>query len=298
MKRNIVLISTLKPMSSTFTEFIVEHRNSIKSWVILRNAIRSQPFKNLNDIKIVICGNDIGTKEVCEEFNLIHEPDIELDINKRRPIISSIFQHGYKHATDNDFVVYINGDIVLCENFLHALSKIDEDNPLLFNSPFFMTSRRYDWTSFTNIDFNDPTALNDVLSKCTLSEPSAVDIFIHNKKMYPNIPPFALGMYRFDSWLTGTAVKNTTATFDLTKVITIIHHMGKYYTAKNDVFKVIERDRYLQKMDMSELRQARINNELFAANKPEGACEVDSCNIVVSTNGDNKFVYTIKNVNH
>ena len=40
---------------------------AIKSWILLENIEK----------KIIIMGNDEGTKEICEKYNLIHEPNIK-----------------------------------------------------------------------------------------------------------------------------------------------------------------------------------------------------------------------------
>ena len=55
---------------------------AIKSWTLLKGI----------EIKIVIIGNDEGTEELCNKYNLIHEPKVKSFVNM--PYLKSMFELG------------------------------------------------------------------------------------------------------------------------------------------------------------------------------------------------------------
>lgn len=236
--RNVVLISTLKPMSITNPQFILEHTNAIKSWKQL----------DASRVKIVIVGDDEGTAEMCHFHGLINEmPEKLFGI----PTISSILKQGYKHATDDDFVVYINGDMILDQNFLSFLDSLERDHfPNLFDENFLFSSRRWNWFDFTPIDFeNDKEWYERIKPKLTVDHPRSIDIFIHKKNAYKDIPDFVLGRFFFDTYFIEYACLNFPVVVECTGEFTFIHQFGVYHHQK----KIMKRDEWIHKVPTEEL---------------------------------------------
>lgn len=218
VKRNFVIVSTFKPMRPDFQQFVLEHTNAIKSW------------KQLGErVKIIIVGDDDGTKEMCEQYNLQHElPQQKLF---GRPTVSSIICKGYEYATDDDYVAYINGDIILPPNTLEILDNIEKLNPTLFADNFLLTCSRVNWFDFKPIDFTNPSWEEDIHNNSHLEVdlPIAIDIFIHKRYALKDMPPFVLGKYCFDNWIMQYTITNFPNTIDCTGVLNILHQFGKYH---------------------------------------------------------------------
>lgn len=222
MKKSIVFITTLKPMRSDFQQFVVEHTNAIKSWQKL----------NCNK-KIVVAGNDDGTAEFCAQYNCIHEiPEYKYGL----PVLNSIVKCGYKHCDDNDFAIYINADIVIDNKFITFLELVEEKFPNLFDQEFYITSGRLDVEDFSIINFDDIDWMDKLLSKSVPSEFSAIDVMIHRKNMYANMPDYIIGRCSFDTWMNDYGCK-TPVSINASGAFPMIHQFGKYYNTSG----VIER---------------------------------------------------------
>ena len=59
----IVIFTTCKPFEG---DDAWRQEQAIKSWTLLEGMEK----------KIIVVGNDKGTKEICDKYNLIHEPQV------------------------------------------------------------------------------------------------------------------------------------------------------------------------------------------------------------------------------
>ena len=85
----------------------VIQRNALKSWKLLHP-----------DIEVIVFGDDLGAAEVCEEYGLRHEPEVER-YNSKFPFANAMFTRAQQIAR-HDYICYSNCDIVLFGDFLKA----------------------------------------------------------------------------------------------------------------------------------------------------------------------------------
>lgn len=144
----LILVTTFKPFTDPFVSMIQE--NAIKSWKML-NGVR----------KIVVCGNDIGFEDICNKYNLIHEPYVK-NVNNI-PTIKGLFQIGNKHRNNNEYICYTNGDVIYTEEWIANVENfkynyyITEDKFKYYNNyeKFLLLGRRFDWIKPQYVSFNN-----------------------------------------------------------------------------------------------------------------------------------------------
>lgn len=211
---SVVIISTFKPL---IPEFIVEHTNSLQSW----KRLRCKP-------KIVIIGDDQGVAELCANARVIHHPYVKKN-NYGTPMINSIFEEGWKYVKDDDICVFVNGDIILTDSLCDTLDAFVNNFPDYAKRTYFMTAVRNNWYNFTALDFND-AGLKSIPEKNLKRErPDGIDLFIHRKGTYLNIPDSGIAKFAYDTWLLLYAIDQFELCIDITETCQIIHHMGKWY---------------------------------------------------------------------
>ena len=93
----LIIFTTCKPF---INDDSWQQEQAIKSWTLLANIEK----------KIIILGNDEGTQEICEKYNLIHEPDIKtLD---GVPYLYEMFLTANKYADEDDVMLWTNSDMI------------------------------------------------------------------------------------------------------------------------------------------------------------------------------------------
>lgn len=233
----LLILSTMKPM---IEPFITEQTNSVLSWT----KLRIKPT-------IIIFGNDKGVPEFCKTHDLINK---EVKTNEKGvPYISDIFNKGYeymdlmdsllpdetnKNKEYYDYVMYINADILLMDDFCDTIEAFDKTFP--DTKSCLITSIRYNIKNFTLIDFEDEKWKTKVSEnfKGEYEKPDGIDIFLHKKNNYKNMPNFAIARMWYDSYLHCYGVKKFEISVNTTKTTKIYHHFGKWY--QNN--KIVERN--------------------------------------------------------
>ena len=212
--------------------------------VIQKNAIGS--WKNLRpECEIILFDNEEGAEEVAKEFKLVHIKETRKN-KYGTPLINDIFEKAQKIAK-NRILAYVNADIILMNDFLEAVFKINLDK-------FLMVGRRYDIDIKEKIDYNDSGWERKIKEKIgkegVLKGPAAIDYFIFPRHIWREIPPFAVGRTLWDNWLLYKAWISNIPLIDATGTITIVHQNHKFYIPKN------------QKIDVWKGPEAKINQKL------------------------------------
>ena len=137
------------------------------------------------------------------------------------------------------------------------------------------------------LNFNDRYWKNTLETfDCKLDEPTGIDIFVHKKNNYIDLPDFAIARFNFDSYMLNYAIANFDITVNITNTAKIYHHYGKWF--QNNT--VVERDvKYSDKESFEE------NAILF---KKYNTIEINNINMcdyfTINIKGD---TYFIKNLN-
>lgn len=195
--------------------------------IIQRNAIKSW-LKLLPKPEIILFGDDNGIKETAQEFGIKHIPEIEKN-EFNTPLLSSAFNIAQERG-ENNILVYINTDMILMNDFIPAISKI--------NKPMFlMNGRRIDVDVKQEIDFKENQEF-----KGDLHGYSGIDYFIFPKTLPHNLPDFAVGRIGWDNWLVFNMKKKGIPVIDATEKITAIHqnHSFSHSPFANEKRKRVE----------------------------------------------------------
>ena len=185
--------------------------------IIQRNAIQS--WKKINPkCEVILFGNESGVKEVAEEFNLIHVPEIRKN-EYGTPTLDFVFQKANEIATQK-ILCYANADILLTHDIVTAIDEISFKEYLIIG-------QRYDLDITSAIDYSDNNweqNINSLIEKqwdgkfC-----GGMDYFIFPRHCLEDIPPFAVGRGGWDNWIIYYVRKNMIPVIDATGCIRAIH---------------------------------------------------------------------------
>ena len=188
----------------------VIQRNAIQSW------LRLEPRP-----EILVMGNDVGTKEACEEFGLTH---VDVESNEfGTPILKKMMEKAEEIAA-HDNILLVSGDIILLQDLIQSLKPLN-DNLEMFCG---IARKRNNLNINSAVSFN--TNWQDFVQKdLQIGPPTSGDFFLYKRgflSCLPEMPHFAIGRCRCDSWLihhsfkAGIFVDLTEAVKDADLVIT------------------------------------------------------------------------------
>lgn len=209
----ITIFTTAKPF---LNEIDVIQRNAILSWKRLKP-----------ECEIILFGDERGAKEAAEDLGIIHIPEVKKN-EYGTPLINDMFEKAQKIAKSK-ILAYVNADIILMEDFLEAISKIDLEK-------FLIVGRRYDLDIKEGINFQNLNWQKEGV----LHGPAGIDYFIFPNGVFGSIPPFALGRTVWDNWLLYKAWISNVPIIDATEVVKIFHQNHKIHIPeghKNNVWK-------------------------------------------------------------
>lgn len=190
----------------------IHQRNAIQSWLAIRP-----------ECEIILCGNDQGVAEVAKEYKVAHIPDIAVN-EFGTPYINDAFDRAQKLA-NNDFVCYVNADIIFFDDFLVTFDHIP------FNE-YLVVGSRWDVDVDDFVDFNTPYSINSfrnaVLSKACLKHQLGSDYFIFKKHSLGELPAFVIGRPYWDYWMIYNARAKHLPVIDASRSIMDVHQNHRY----------------------------------------------------------------------
>lgn len=186
--------------------------NAIHSWLMLS----PQP-------EIILFGNDEGTASTASQLSIRHVPDVQCN-EYGTPLLNSIFKSAQDIAS-NPLTCYINADIILLSDFMLAIRQIHMPS-------FLLVGQRWDLDLTEVIDFANPIWEKELRARLAekgkLHPPTGIDYLVFPRKMYEEIPAFAIGRTTWDNWLIYRARFLRIPVIDATKVIVAIHQNHGY----------------------------------------------------------------------
>lgn len=208
---NITIFAAPKPFQGNIATI---QTNAIKSW----NELKPKP-------EIILCGNESGITEICQELKLRHLPKIKCN-EYGTPLLNDIFAKVSATAT-NSLLVYFNSDIILTGDFLPVVQQVAAQH-----SRFLILGRRWNLDINESLDFEDSKweeKLSDRLETMgTCSGVGALDYFVFPKPLFSQLPRFAIGRPGWDNWMVGEALKNKIPVINASLVIKPIHQNHDY----------------------------------------------------------------------
>lgn len=187
-------------------------RNAIQSWL----ALDPSP-------QVLLMGDEPGIAEVSREFETVHLPFVERD-DQGTPLVSDMFHKAGEHL-NTEIICYINSDIILLEDFGHALARIR-------HKYFLMVGQRTDIEIEHELDFSLPDwqriVRNDAVSTGVLHEPTGIDYFAYRKGTFTDLPPFAIGRPAWDNYMIHLARASRIPVIDASGQVLAVHQNHGY----------------------------------------------------------------------
>lgn len=215
----VTLFTTCKPFVG---ETAIFQENAIANWC--------EQYSN-----IIVFGNDHGVAKIAKKYDLIHVPDIKVD-EDGLPYLDSMFDAAQQMAT-TPFIAYINSDIILSSDFSCVVSTVIEKA----DSDFLIVSRRKNIPiTFSTLNNESRTLFDDTLQNyATWDRANAIDLFMFNKELYSNLPPFVLGRMTWDNWLLWKARDQGAQVIDVSLDACLYHPIHGYSSSGVDRTKVV-----------------------------------------------------------
>lgn len=192
--------------------------------VIQRNALES--WKRLDaDAQVILFGDEEGTAEMCAELGLRHEPEVER--GSSGPCrVDAMFKRA-EQVSKFDLLCYANCDIVLTEDFLHALQRVQA-----WRREFLMVGRRWDTEITERIDFTAAQWQEKIVER---AKREGIQRFFHNidyfafaRGFYPEIPALVVGRVWWDHWMVWNALARKKAVVDASEAVCAVHQNHEY----------------------------------------------------------------------
>lgn len=262
----LIIFTTCKPF---INDNAWRQEQAIKSWTLLENIEK----------KIIIIGNDKGTKEICEKYNLIHEPNIKtLD---GVPYLYEMFLIANNYAHDDDIMLWTNSDMIYFQDMITTILNFKQQKPDEKN--YLLVGRRIDWHNpkileniskndfFNKINFKNIATINiekqdSLYNECSLHSASGIDYVIHSKTTFLNNldPNLVIAGTRHDMIMLGVGIDKKYFTCDITATCPVIHQNHGYSDKnlnklKENNLKCIGNQRWIYE---SPYKSITINNKI------------------------------------
>lgn len=187
-------------------------QNAIGSWL----QLRPRP-------EVILLGDEEGTAELAAKLGARHLPEVERN-SYGTPLLSSVFARANDAAT-HEMLCYVNADIILLSDFAEMIARFG-------GAPCLVVGKRTDLELSEEIEFSESNWENDLRDKVrragSLHSRTGMDYFLFPRKLWCDLPPFAIGRLMWDNWLIYDARRCGLRVVDATRVVTAIHQNHGY----------------------------------------------------------------------
>lgn len=206
----LTIFAIPKPFTDKHINII--QRNAIQSWLLLRPKA-----------EVILVGDDQGVGQVAREFSLKQLPNVARN-EYGTPLLDSAFELVRKTARNN-FLCYLNADIILLSNFLKILKYLPQKEFLVVGQRWNLGVKNP--INYTNANW-EKALKKQVKSSGKLNPPEGMDYFFLKKQSFKNLPSFAVGRAGWDNWMVYEARKKKMLVIDATPLVTVIHQNHGY----------------------------------------------------------------------
>lgn len=187
-------------------------RNAISSWLELGD-----------DTKVVLFGDDPGVAEASRELGADHVPELSRT-ELGTPRLDGAFVAAERIA-QTPLLCYVNADIVLLDDFLAAAHRLRAGG-----APFLGVGESWDVAIEEQLDFAGSwqDRVRELARTGRRRGAGALDYFLFTRRLYDDLPPFAVGRVGFDNWLVWRAGTTGARVVDLTPSVRAVHQRHDY----------------------------------------------------------------------
>jgi hypothetical protein len=191
--------------------------------MIQRNAIRS--WQQMGDaVEVYLLGDEEAIAEAAKELGVVHLPKLRRN-KEGTPLVSSIFQEA-RQASNAALMAYVNADILLFPELMEIVKSVHQRT-----ENFVLMGQRYDLDVSAPLDFSEDWRSeihNSLGLDARLHPAGGSDYFIFPRKLYADLPDFAIGRAGWDNWMIYHAMKEDWLALDATASLTVIHQNHDY----------------------------------------------------------------------
>jgi hypothetical protein len=187
------------------------------------NALSS--WKRLHpDLEIIVIGDEGGTAEACLALGVEHESSVGRTAFGT-PMVSSIFKLA-RERSRNSLQAYVNADIVLCHDFMDAVTHHIHRQDV----PSMLFGRRTNIDIVGRMPFETgwEEKVRALGTRTGYRSPGGADYFVFSRDLYKEIPAFALGRGAWDIWLIHAALSTKADVMDASQIVDAWHQNHDY----------------------------------------------------------------------
>ena len=232
----LIIFTTCKPFEG---DDAWRQEQAIKSWTLLQGMEK----------KIIVVGNEKVTKEICDKYDLIHEPEVKN--LSGIPYLHSMLEIGAKHSEPDDYLLWTNSDMIYYDDMIINILSFDYIKKMNNIKNFSLIGGRIDWHNpriledlskkhfLSNLHLNERKTSRSITEICqtesTFYECSqhalcGIDYVIHSPTTYIDKidKNLVIAGTRHDMILVGTALSNGYFTCNITNTNLVVHQNHGY----------------------------------------------------------------------
>jgi hypothetical protein len=190
--------------------------------VIQRNAIQS--WLHLEDVAVMLIGDEPGIGETAREFGLLHVPLVERD-GRGVPTVRSVMAQGHAFS-QSPLLCYANADMILMSDLVRAARQVSTQV-----KDFLIVGQRWDLDLPEPFDFSgnwEARLRLEVEKRGKFYTPWGIDYFVFPRHLYTDVPDFTIGRPAWDNWMVYHAHATWRLAVDATRSVTVVHQLHDY----------------------------------------------------------------------
>ena len=207
---NLTIFTAPKPFTNPHINII--QRNAIQSWL------------HLEDVVVMLIGDEPGIGEVAHEFGVLHVPQVDRD-DKGIPTVKSVMAVGHTFST-SPLLCYANADMILMSDMVRAVRQVAAQE-----KDFLMVGQRWDLDLPEPLDFSgdwEARLRAELARRGEFYTPWGIDYFVFPRHLYNEVPNFTIGRPAWDNWMVFHASTSWGAAIDATRSVTVVHQVHDY----------------------------------------------------------------------
>jgi hypothetical protein len=209
--KKLTIFSAPKPFTGAHIATI--QRNAIGSWLQMGEGV-----------EVLLVGDEPGLAEAASDLGVRHLPAVKRN-EQGTPLVSSIFNLAGQ-ASSADLMMFTNTDMVYLSETPAIIAKTHEQV-----ADFVLLGQRHDLDVREQMDFAagwEERLRGEVRKRGKLHPHGGSDYFIFPKRLFVEIPDFAIGRAGWDNWMIYQAISRGWLAIDATKSLLAIHQSHDY----------------------------------------------------------------------